>query len=402
MKVEMNGLVLGLVNEQYDQLSKRQLETINEYDVEQKAKGNGFSTRKNRIQFLMLFARETGKEFDDITKKDINKFLARKETTPNTLNSYKSQIKHFFKWLGKEDMVKHLIQKRVEDIVESKALWTEEEIQKLIETATHPRDKCFVALLYDLAIERKAIVEMSIKDVEIIANTVYVTVTGKRRGGRTRRRLQCISSAPYLIDWLNCHPYKDNPEAPVFISLAENSYGQRVHYNFTYQRLQWLAKKAGMKKKIRPHLIRHSKLTDLYRKGFNGIALQRYAGWVNGNMEQRYINLTAEEMDKEREAIERGVEYKPPEAKPSEMLAINCPRCKHVNKQDAKYCEQCWLPLNVEISTRETLIIELLRSKFYKSMVELDGRELDIEALAEEYDKLLKEAGRKGRKKISK
>jgi len=397
----INDITLSIMIKDYNQLTKGHIESLRKYDMEQKAKGNSENTRINRLQFLMLFARETGKEFEDVTREDINEFLGRKKLTESTLNGYKEQTKHFFKWMGEEKMVTHLKQIPVDDFIDSKELWNEGEIKQLINTATHPRDKCLVAMLYDLAIERKTIHKLNIGDIENINSVVYITVTGKKRGSRRKRRLQCISSAPYVVNWLNCHPYKDNPDAPFFISFSGNSYGKRVTYGFAYEKLKFLAKETGIKKKIWTHLIRHSKLTDLHRKGFRGVAMQRYAGWVNGNMEQRYINLSTDEIDAERMAIEKGVEYKPPELKPSEMLGEPCPRCQHINVNEAKYCAKCWLPLNVEVSVKESMIIELMRSEFFKSMMEMDGK-VDVEKLSEEYDELLKESNKMGRKKISK
>lgn len=363
---EVNGITYKLMTEHYQQITKTQLQCIREYDALQKANGNTDRSRANRVQFLFLFAREIGKPFNQVTEKDILVFLGRK-LKPNTRNSYVEQVKHFFKWMDKEDIVKNLKQSQCDDFIDSKDLLTDSEIYAMIEAATHPRDKCLVSLLFDLAIERKTIALLNIEDIEINDDRVYVTVQGKKRGNRGRRKLQCITSAPYVIDWLNNHPNKNQPQAPFFISLSCNSYGSRVSYGYAYEQVKLLAKRAGIKKPVWTHLIRHSKITDLYKKGFRGVPLQRFTGWVNGNMEQRYVNLAPEEMDNMRISAEQGTVFEPVKPEPSKVISIVCPRCKHLNPSTAEYCTQCWFPLKREVAVKEQDEMEFIRLQLYKA-----------------------------------
>jgi integrase/recombinase XerD len=280
---------------------------IREYETLEKANGNTERSRANRIRFLQFFSRTVGKPLDEVTEQDILNFLGR-DIKQGTRNNYIENLKHFYTWLDRRDLVKHLKQRPVDDFIDSKDLLTEQEVQTVIDACYNPRDKCLVALLFDLAIERKCIPALNIGDVEVNGDKVFVVVQGKRRGNRSKRRLRCINSTPYVIDWLKNHPFKNNPEAPLFFSFSCNSYGKRVSYGYPYETLKLLAKRAGLQKKVWTHLVRHSKLTDLYRKGFRGVQLQRYAGWTNSNMEQRYVNLAPEEMDEMRITAEKGGE----------------------------------------------------------------------------------------------
>ena len=398
VKLIFNDLKLTYDADNYSQILLKQIEVIKAYDKKQKANGNSTNTRENQIFFLMQFARTVKKSFDDVTDDDITNFLAQ-DIKQSTRNWYISILKIFFRWYKREELIEDLKQKPCDTSIESKDLWTEKEIKMLIKVAHNSRDKCAIAMLYDLSIERKCIQQMNIEDIECNGSGVYITVHGKRRGNRGKRRLQCISSAPYVIDWLNTHPMKNNKEAPFFISFAYKTFGNRVSNNFIYELLQLLAKRAEIDKPIRPHLIRHSKLTDLYRKGFTGIALQKYAGWTSPLMEQRYVNLSNDEMDAKRLAVEKGIEWKPEQIEPSELISIACPRCKKMNTSTSQYCSSCFMPLDQKVISKEQMILEFIRSELYQNDKEV-VKEYNLEFLAENYNQLIQEQNVKGRKQV--
>ena len=402
-EVEFNGLKLNILENHYRQIDAENLKIIQEYDEEQLAKGNAKGTRINRIKFLLLLAREVKQPFDSLTKKDINKWLALKELTDATRNSYIEQLHHFFKWIGREEEVKHLKQMPVETPVQPKDLWTEQEIKKLISVCTNSRDKCMVMMLWDLSIERKIIRNLNVGDIENVGGTIYVNCNGKKRGRRKTRRLQAIDSSPYIVRWLEDHPYKNNPDAPFFISFSGNSFGERVSYNFAYDALKLLARRANFNKKIRTHLVRHSSLTHLYKRGYRGVEFRQHAGWNSAQMEQTYVNLSSEETGRKREAVLNGKEYKPKEIPPIETSPKVCPRCGEDNSWDAKHCSKCWYTLDIGVSQKEVMVLELLKSTLYKDEMKYakeNGETLDIETMAEAFKDLLMGTYHLKRKKI--
>jgi integrase len=404
VEISFNGLILNLLKEDVKQVTKDQLETIRKYD--KKKIRNSKSTRKNQIFLLMQFARTVKKPFNKVTEDDIIDFQSRKkhngeELKPGAVNWNAQVFKQFFEILGKKKVVEDLRQIPVDDFIDARDLWTEGEIKQLINTANHPRDKALISILFDLAVERKTIREMNIGDIEITPE-VYITVNGKKRGIRQKRRLKCITSAPYVVAWLDNHPYKNQPDKPFFIRFSPHNYGMRVSNNFVYNTLQLLSKRTGINKKIRPHLIRHSALTNLYRRGYRGVHLQRFAGWTSGAMEQRYVNLADEEIDAEREMALNGSPPEIEKIQPSDLMSLECPRCKHKNPATNHYCQKCWLPLNRKIVDVEMQILEMLRSKWYKTLMEdvkTKEKEMEIphellqpENLVKVYNELIEKA----------
>jgi len=387
----------------YKQVDSKNIKFIRDYDEEQLANGRAEGTRNNRIKFLLLLARETKQPFDSLSKKDINKWLAQKELADTTRNSYIEQLQHFFKFMKREEEIKHLKQTPVETSVKPEDLWTESEIKKLVEVCNNTRDKCMVMMLWDLSIERKIIRTLNVGDIKNIGGTIYVDCNGKRRGRKKTRRLQAIDSSPYIVKYLEDHPYKNQEDKPFFISFSGNSYGKRVSYNFAYDTLQLLKRRAGINKNIRTHLMRHSSLTNLYRRGFRGVAFRNHAGWNSAQMEQTYVNLSCEETGAERKAILKGEQPKKKVLPPIETEPIVCPRCGESNSWDSKHCSRCWFTLDIGVSQKEIMVLELLKSPLYKDELKYaqeEGETIDIELMAESFKAVLSAMYNQKRKKI--
>ncbi|KYK34922.1 MAG: hypothetical protein AYK22_04530 [Thermoplasmatales archaeon SG8-52-3] len=87
-------------------LPKNTLEIVKKYDTLKKMNGCTQKTRRNYIRLMLQFAKETGKPFDKISKDDIDTFIVKRNG--NTLEQYKLDIKAFFTWFGKLELVSHL------------------------------------------------------------------------------------------------------------------------------------------------------------------------------------------------------------------------------------------------------------------------------------------------------
>lgn len=48
-------------------------------------------------------------------------------------------------------------------------------------------------------------------------------------GKTTYRTLPLIASIPYVKEWLNVHPFTNNQEAPIFISISRKNFGDRFY-----------------------------------------------------------------------------------------------------------------------------------------------------------------------------
>jgi integrase len=99
------------------------------------------------------------------------------------------------------------------------------------------------------------------------------------------RRLRLIEAAPVLDEWISCRSYK--PEERIFPNT----------YRAYTKRLQVLAHRASIGKRIYPHLFRHSRATYL-ASYLTEVQLCVFMGWTIGStMARIYVHLSGADLD---------------------------------------------------------------------------------------------------------
>ena len=164
-----------------------------------------------------------------------------------------------------------------------------------------------------------------------------------------------IDAAPYLQSWINDHPKKNDPNAPLWWGNRETA----LKITQTQALIKKYATKAGVKKRVHPHLFRHSRLTHLAKMPYiNEMDLRIIAGWTRDSaMPAVYLHLSGRDVD--RKLLEhRGLlkEEETLEAEEKPLEPIKCQRCETINPADAKFCYKCSMALTL------------------KAAVELDGK----------------------------
>ncbi len=168
-------------------------------------------------------------------------------------------------------------------------LLSEEEIEKLINACGHPRDRALVASLYESGARISELGNLKIKHVKFDQYGAVLMVDGKTG----MRRVRIIFSSPYLATWLENHSFRDNPEAFVWVGIGTVGRNVPMQYGAIRMLLKRIAERAGIKKKIHPHLFRHSRSTHLakhlteaqmkqYLDGFRAAVWQPYMSTFQG------------------------------------------------------------------------------------------------------------------------
>ena len=113
-----------------------------------------------------------------------------------------------------------------------------------------------------------------------------------------------------------------------------------------YSIIRKTKKRAGITKKIYPHLFRHTRATILASKVAEA-PLESQMGWVHGSRQTRtYVHLSLRDQDN---AILKAYGIKVDEDKTiKEEQPKECQRCHELTPSDASYCRKCWLPFTQE------------------------------------------------------
>lgn len=220
-----------------------------------------------------------------------------------------------------------------------KDLLTPEEVKRLAEACVNPRDRALVMVLYDSAARLSEVCGLRVGDVEFDQYGARITVTGKTGS----RKVRLINSVPDLQLWLGHHLRKDIPDAPLFIDLDHAGGDRPLLQDGMSRVVRRAAKTAGIKKRVHPHLFRHSRLTEL-AKHLSESELKVFAGWTaSSQMARVYIHLSGDDVD--RKLLEKaGFVRKEGTVRPMALATRECRRCATKNSATARYCSKCSLP----------------------------------------------------------
>jgi integrase len=298
------------------------------------------------LNWLPSLAEILGKDFDIVTKEDMVKlvrYIQDSDRAAWTKSDYKKMTKRFYKWLkNTEDTyppevkwIKANISKTERKLISNSELLTEEDVKKLIDGAEHPRDKALISCLWESGTRVGELATLQIENVCFDEHGVILNVQGKTGS----RQVRIISSTPYLVTWMQCHPKKDDRKSPLWINIGTVNHGKPMAYANIRKLLTLLFQKVGIKKRSNAHMWRHARASHManYLTEFQ---MNSYFGWVQGsNMPSTYVHMSGKNIDSSILAM-NGIEQTK-DAKESSLKPIVCSRCSTINANDAKFCNNC-------------------------------------------------------------
>lgn len=333
-------------------ISKHNKAKILEFQRSCLAQGLSKARMLRYLNDLPRIAIKLEKDFERVARPDIEVIVAEIESTnlsPATKLSYAVTFKKFYKWMnGGEEYPKSVKwlrttgKKNNNKIPEE--LLTEEEVKHMIEVSTNSRNRAIISVLWDVGCRVGELLSMQVKHVNFEKQLTRITIQGKTG----MRRIPLIDSTPYLAEWIENHPFKNNPNAYLWITLGNINHNQPLEYGACRKLLKEVAKKAGVKKAINPHNFRHSRATVL-AKHFTDAQMNKYFGWTQGSsISQVYVHLSGKDLD---DAVLELRGLKPKEEKIETTLAPKkCARCGTINKSTGNFCIRCGLALDLKIA----------------------------------------------------
>lgn len=225
-------------------------------------------------------------------------------------------------------------------------LVTPEEYETLMAASDHPRVRAVLATLYEAAARPGEILGLRIRDLEFREKYAQIRVSGKT-GERT---IPLVRAIPYLRAWLQVHPTRGDPNAPLFAHVYQSQV-KAVTVDALQTHFRRLRKRTSLKRRIYPYMFRHTRLTELADRDLGEYKMKVLAGWTPDSlMAARYIHLSGRSSVAPILEME-GIEV-PDEAQPrtSPIKNRTCPRCAVENEGDALYCMRCGCALSQDVA----------------------------------------------------
>lgn len=294
------------------------------------------------------------KSMNELNKEDVIKMIQHIECSGmsyDTKLDYKIAIRKFMKWLRKTEEYPEEVRwiktrKKKNTFKLPEELLKEEEVLKMINAAEYARDKALISALYESGCRTGEILTMKIKHLQFDDYGAVMIINGKTG----MRRIRLITSMPYLIGWVNVHPDSNDPDAPLWVMIRRHKTDKRTFVNYACLNamLKRLARKAGIKKRVYPHLFRHSRATALANH-LTEAQMKEYLGWVrDSDMASVYIHLSGRDVD---DAVLRMHGLKKEESRGKESVNL-CFRCKTALRKEAKFCDRCGLVIDLQTAMK--------------------------------------------------
>jgi len=361
--------------EKDSKVSEENKQIIKEYENECIAQGLTLARIARCVYVFRYFATVLKKSFKEANVSDIKAAVTELEKSSyadSTRAEMRVTLKKFYNWLrGCEPKMyppeviwikntKRNGHKLPEDML------TEEDIKALIDATDNFRDRAFVAVLSESGCRISELLGLRIKHVRFDKYGAQLTVDGKT-GMRTVR---IITSVPYITEWLNSHPNKDDVESCLWLSKRRGN--RALSYNRAKMLLKQLKRRCGVKKAVNPHNFRHSRATFLANH-LSDAQLKQHFGWTQSSrMASVYIHMSGRDVDRALLKI-NGINIDEANDKKSSLEPKNCMRCETVNPATNKFCSKCGFILDE------------------KTMVETIENDLKLKKSSDILDKMLED-----------
>ena len=266
-------------------------------------RGRSVKTVRNYDHYLTRFFQQMKiSKPEDITHSVVREFriwLNRQDGTEGTMkkrtqNYYLIALRAFLKYLRKSN-VKTLQPETIElaKLPEREIdLITEAELERLLDapkggTLTALRDKAILETLFSTGLRVSELVSLD-RDIDLTRDEL--TVRGK--GEKLRVVFFSQSAKDAIKAYLD---KRDDMDGALFVQYGKNAESKderRLTPRSVERLVKQYAIKAGITKRVTPHVVRHSFATDLLQNGADIRSVQALLGHASINTTQIYTHVT--------------------------------------------------------------------------------------------------------------
>jgi integrase/recombinase XerD len=284
-KVQMkNNASINLDSYRERKNSKTYRYCPDEYLAKLEYKRYSINTARTYISCFEKFINHfSGYKLIEITEEEIQQYLnlkARQGVSSSQLNQILNSIKFYFEVVKEMPNRFYSIDRPHKEERLPKVL-SVEEIFKIISSTNNIKHKCILSLLYSAGLRRQELLNLKIEDIDSDRMTIVI------REGKGRKDRYTILSTKVLED-LRVYFIEWKPKIYLFEGSKGNQYGR----SSVSKILQRAAKKAGIQKKVTPHMLRHSFATHLLESGTDLRYIQTLLGHNSSKTTEIYTRVT--------------------------------------------------------------------------------------------------------------
>ena len=162
---------------------------------------------------------------------------------------------------------------------------SEEEVARLIESASTSYHRVILMTLYGTGLRREELCRLKVTDVDSQRMVIHVR---QGKGNRDRD----VPLSPRLLEVLRAYWKWRKPKTYLFPSYYVSRQEKPITSHTVWNAVSVAARRAGIRKKVSPHLLRHSWATHLLERGTDLKTIQVLLGHVDLEATTIYLHLS--------------------------------------------------------------------------------------------------------------
>ncbi len=273
--------------------------------VEKGLSRNTIEAYSHGLNRFINFLRGKGiEEVGEISKLDIREFLLvlkRKGLSSKTLARNLVSIRVFLRFLTEEGILSASPAEEIESPKTAKTLpeiLSLEEVEKLLEQPDPliprgMRDRAMLEMLYAAGMRVSELIRLQVNHVHLEAG--YVLLYGK---GSKERIVPIGSEAMKWVQRYMREPREKLLKERESPFLFVNRSGKPMSRQQFWKSIKAYGRRAGIRKRITPHLLRHSFASHLLERGADLRSVQLMLGHADISTTQIYTHVTGERLKK--------------------------------------------------------------------------------------------------------
>jgi site-specific recombinase XerD len=252
------------------------------------------------LRFVERFAKHFGKSPDKLGPDHLRSYqaylLKERKLCPGSVEHHVSALRFFYlRTLHRHEFREFLPFPKVGRKLPK--ILSQEEVTRLINASSSLFQRTLLMVLYGTGMRRAEVARLKIADVDSQRMVIHV-VDGKGHKDRD------LPLSPVLLETLRAYWRWLKPRTYLFPSRLHRNCEQPISDKVIWLACNNAAKKAGIRKKSNPHLIRHSYATHLLEAGTDLRTIQLLLGHEDLETTARYLHLSQKHLHQVANPIE--------------------------------------------------------------------------------------------------
>lgn len=249
-------------------------------------------TIRHYLRFVERFAEHFGKSPDKLGPDHLRSYqaylLKERKLCAGSVEHHVAALRFLYlRTLHRPEFREYLPYPRVRSKLPN--ILSREEVTRLIEASSGLFERTLLMVLYGTGMRRAELARLKVADIDSQRMVIHVN-NGK--GGKDRD----LPLSPALLDTLRVYWRWLKPRTYLFPSRLHRDREQPITDKIVYRTCIEARKRAGIQKKVSPHLIRHSWATHLLEAGTDLRTIQLLLGHEDLEVTARYLHLSQQHL----------------------------------------------------------------------------------------------------------